>query len=103
VLRYAAEAASTSNFALAMDNYSKDLQELKDKDKVNILRTPQDIFDAQIKAWDVLVKKLTDEDPFFKKVWESQKAWGKRVGYYSFFNTADYKAAYEHLFGKLGF
>jgi len=103
VLRYAAEAASTSNFALAMDNYSKDLQELKDKDKVNILRTPQDIFDAQIKAWDVLVKKLTDEDPFFKKVWESQKAWGKRVGYYSFFNTADYKAAYEHIFGKLGF
>ena len=66
-----------------MDNYSKDLQELKDKDKVNILRTPQGIFDAQIKAWDIIVKKLTDEDPFFKKVWESQKAWGKRVGYYS--------------------
>jgi len=103
ILRYAAEAASTANFALAMDNYSKDLQELKEKDKVNVLRTPADVFDAQIKAWDVVVKKLTDEDPFFAKVWESQKAWGKRVGYYSFFNTADYKAAYEHLHGKLGF
>jgi TRAP-type mannitol/chloroaromatic compound transport system substrate-binding protein len=103
LLQYAAEAASTSNFALAMDNYSKDLQELKDKDKVNIIRTPQDIFDAQIKAWDGIVKQLSDDDPFFKKVWESQKAWGKRVGYYWFFNNADYKAAYEHLFGKLGF
>jgi TRAP-type mannitol/chloroaromatic compound transport system substrate-binding protein len=103
ILRYGTEAASTANYALAMDNYSTDLIKLKDKDKVNILRTPTDIFQAQIKAWDVLVKRLSDEDPFFKKVWESQKAWGKRVGYYHFFNNADYKVAYEHLFGKLGF
>jgi len=103
VLKYSAEAASTSNFATAMDNYSNDLIKLRDKDKVNIIRTPQSIFDAQIKAWDVVVKRLVDEDPFFAKVWESQKAWGKRVGYYSFFNTADFKAAYEHLHGKLGF
>jgi TRAP-type mannitol/chloroaromatic compound transport system substrate-binding protein len=102
-LQYAAEAASTSNFALAMDNYSRDLQTLKDKEKVHVLRTPQGIFDAQLKGWDVLVKRISDEDPFFAKVWESQKAWAKRVGYYTFFNNADYKAAYEHLFGKLGF
>ncbi|MFH1871484.1 MAG: TRAP transporter substrate-binding protein [Pseudomonadota bacterium] len=103
ILAYAAEAASTSNYATAMDNYSKDLAELKSKDKVNILRTPQSVFDAQIKAWDKIVAKLTAEDPFFKKVWESQLAWGKRVGYYNFFNNADYKAAYEHIHGKLGF
>jgi TRAP-type mannitol/chloroaromatic compound transport system substrate-binding protein len=103
ILQYAAEAASTSNFALAMDQYSKDLQELKDKDHVNILRTPSDIFAAQIKSWDVLVAKLSAEDPFFAKVWASQKAWAKRVGYYGFLNDADYKLAYEHLYGKLGF
>ena len=103
ILRYAAEAASTSNFATAMDNYSKDLLKLRDVDKVHILRTPQSVFDAQIKAWDVIVKRLSDADPFFKEVWQSQLAWGKRVGYYNFFNTADYKAAWEHLHGKLGF
>jgi TRAP-type mannitol/chloroaromatic compound transport system substrate-binding protein len=103
VLRYAAEAASTANYALAMDNYSHDLQELKDKHHVNVIRTPQGIFDVQLKAWDVLVKRISDDDPFFAKVWDSQKAWAKRVGYYTFFNNADYKAAYEHLFGKLGF
>ncbi|GAB4478864.1 MAG: TRAP transporter substrate-binding protein [Burkholderiaceae bacterium] len=103
VLKYAAEAASTANYALAMDQYSIDLQELRTKDKVNVLRTPKDIFAAQLKSWDVLVKKLSDEDPFFKKVWESQKAWAKRVGYYHFFNNADYQQAYEHLYGKLGF
>ena len=103
VLKYAAEAASTSNYALAMDQYSKDLQELKETDKVNVIRTPKDIFLTQLKSWDVLVKKLSDEDPFFKKVWDSQKAWAKRVGYYGFINDADYKEAYEHLYGKLGF
>jgi TRAP-type mannitol/chloroaromatic compound transport system substrate-binding protein len=103
ILKYAAEAASTANYALAMDQYSIDLQELKSKDKVNIIRTPKDIFAAQLKGWDVLVKKLSDEDPFFKKVWESQKEWAKRVGYYAFFNEADYQQAYEHLYGKLGF
>ena len=103
ILKYAAEAASTANYALAMDQYSIDLQELKSKDKVNIIRTPKDIFAAQLTGWDVLVKRLSDEDPFFKKVWDSQKEWAKRVGYYHFFNNADYQQAYEHLYGKLGF
>ncbi|MFZ2650335.1 MAG: TRAP transporter substrate-binding protein [Burkholderiaceae bacterium] len=102
VLKYAAEAASTANFALAMDQYSTDLQELKTKDKVNILRTPKDVFTAQLTAWDTIVKKLEAEDAFFKKVWDSQKAWAKRVGYYGFLNGADNEQAYEHLYGKLG-
>jgi TRAP-type mannitol/chloroaromatic compound transport system substrate-binding protein len=103
ILKYAAEAASTSNFALAMDQYSTDLQELKDKEKVNVLRTPNDVFDAQIKSWDKITAKLAADDPFFAKVWASQKAWAKRVGYYYYFNNADYKRGYEHIFGKLGF
>ena len=103
ILKYGAEAASTSNYAMAMDLYSSDLQALKEKDGVNVIRTPQDIFDAQIKAWDTVTNKLIEEDPFFAKVWESQKNWAQRVGYYHHFNNADYKAAYEHIFGKLGF
>jgi TRAP-type mannitol/chloroaromatic compound transport system substrate-binding protein len=103
ILRYSAEAASSSNWWTAMDNYSRDLDELITKDKVNVLRTPQSVFEAQIKAWDVITKKLSDEDPFFKKVVDSQRAWAKRVAKYWFFNEADYKAGYEHIFGKLGF
>jgi TRAP-type mannitol/chloroaromatic compound transport system substrate-binding protein len=81
-----------------MDNYSRDLQELIDKDKVNVLRTPKSIFEAQLKAWDVLTKTLTEEDPFFKKVVDSQRAWAKRVAYYYWSNDADYPLAYEHVF-----
>jgi TRAP-type mannitol/chloroaromatic compound transport system substrate-binding protein len=102
ILRYSAEAASSSNWWTAMDNYSRDFVELQEKHKVNIIRTPTSIMDAQLKAWDVLTKKLSDEDPFFKRVVDSQRAWSKRVAKYMLFNEADYKAGYEHIHGKLG-
>jgi TRAP-type mannitol/chloroaromatic compound transport system substrate-binding protein len=101
VLRYAAEAASSSNWWTAMDNYSRDLDELITKDKVTVLRTPKSVFDAQIKAWDVITKKLSDEDPFFKKVVDSQRTWSKRVAKYMFLNEADYLVGYEHVHGKI--
>ena len=97
ILRYAAEAASSSNWWTAMDNYSRDLQELQNKHKVAVIRTPKAVFVEQLKAWDVLTKKLSDEDPFFKKVVESQLAWAKRVAYYMFVNEADYALGYEHV------
>ena len=101
ILQYSAEAASSSNWWTAMDNYSRDLEELVTKDKVNVTRTPKSVFDAQIKAWDVVTKKLSDEDPFFKKVVESQRTWSKRVAKYMFLNEADYQLGYEHVHGKI--
>ena len=98
ILQYGVEAASSSNFWTAMDNYSRDLQLLVNKHKVNVMRTPKSIFQDQLKAWDVITKKLEAEDPFFKKVVASQKDWAKRVAYYMFLNEADYKLGYEHVF-----
>jgi len=98
ILQYGVEAASAANFWYAMDNYSRDLQELINKHKVNVVRTPRSVFEDQLKAWDAVSKKLQDEDPFFKKVVESQKAWAKRVAYYMFLNEADYRLGFEHVF-----
>jgi TRAP-type mannitol/chloroaromatic compound transport system substrate-binding protein len=98
IWQYAVEAANSANYWTAMDNYSRDLQDLITKHKVNVLRTPRSIFQEQLKAWDVITPKLSAEDPFFAKVVESQKAWAKRVGFYHFFNDADYKMGYEHVF-----
>jgi TRAP-type mannitol/chloroaromatic compound transport system substrate-binding protein len=100
ILQYAAEAVSSANEWKGMDYYSKDLQELINKDKVNAIRTPKDVFEAQIKAWDGLIDQL-GKDPFMKKVMDSQKAWVKRVVFYNMLNAADYRVAYEHHFGKL--
>ena len=63
IWQYGVEAASQSNYWTAMANYPKDLQKLIDKDKVNVLRTPKSVFVEQLKAWDVLTKRLSDADP----------------------------------------
>jgi len=98
ILRYSAEAASSANYWTAMDNYSRDLQDLITKHKVQVIRTPKSVMAAQLVAWDVITKRLSDEDPFFAKVVASQRAWAKRVAYYVFLNEADYVAGYEHVF-----
>src|SRR5215207_6364081 len=97
ILQYAAEATSSANEWLAMKQYSEDLQELISKDKVNVLRTPKDVFDAQIKAWDGLIAQLS-QDAFMKKVMDSQKEWVRRVVYYGMYNSTDYRGAFEHHF-----
>jgi TRAP-type mannitol/chloroaromatic compound transport system substrate-binding protein len=97
ILQYAAEATSSANEWKAMDYYSKDLQELINKDKVNVVRTPQAVFDAQIKAWDGIITQL-GSDPFMKKVMDSQKEWVRRVVFYNMMNATDYKGAFNHHF-----
>ncbi len=97
ILQYAAEATSSANEWLAMNQYSKDLQDLINVEKVNVLRTPQSVFDAQIKAWDGLIATL-GQDAFMKKVMDSQKAWVRRVVYYGMLNSTDYKGAFNHHF-----
>src|SRR5687768_10152784 len=98
ILRYSAEAANSANYWTAIHNYSNDLQVLKEKHKVNVIRTPRSIMQEQLKAWDVITPKLSQEDPFFAKVVESQKAFAKRAAYYVWLNEADYKLGYEHVF-----
>jgi TRAP-type mannitol/chloroaromatic compound transport system substrate-binding protein len=101
ILRYTVEAASTSNTALALDNYSKDLQMLKDDKGVSVRRTSKEILAAQLQAWDKLIEEL-GADPFMKKIMDSQRAWIERVTYYELMNSPDYQLAYEHYFpGKL--
>jgi len=104
ILRYAAQAAAADNEWKAWDQYSKDLQTLITKDKVNVKRTPVSIFTAQLKAWDKVMADVTKDPkqgPFIQKIVDSQKAWAKRVGFYFFNNEADYKTAYEYYFGAI--
>jgi TRAP-type mannitol/chloroaromatic compound transport system substrate-binding protein len=97
ILQYGAEAVSSANEWKGFDYYSKDLQELISKDKVNVLRTPKDVFEAQIKAWDGLIAQL-GQDPFMKKVMDSQKAWVRRCTFYTMYNATDYRGAFDHHF-----
>lgn len=101
ILKYGVEAVSTSNTALALDNYSSDLQKLQDEHGVNVLRTSKEILAAQLKAWDELIPVL-EEDDFMKRTLDSQRAWVDRVVFYELMNSPDLALAYDHYFpGKL--
>lgn len=101
ILEYASEAASADMAWKAMERYSADLLRLKTEFGVRVHRTPDSVMDAQLKAWDIVVDRISKKDPFFAKVIESQKAWAKRYGAYALQNAPDYRGAYEHYFGAL--
>jgi len=101
ICEYGAEAASTANYALALDKYSADLQGLMKDDGVNVHRTPKAVMQAQLDSWDKVLEKL-EQDAFFKKVVDSQRAWAERVAFYYQMNAADYALAFDHYFpGKI--
>jgi TRAP-type mannitol/chloroaromatic compound transport system substrate-binding protein len=55
------------------------LKEFREKHGVQVLRTPPDILVAYLKAWEDLAKEEAGRNPFFKKVWDSQRAWASVV------------------------
>lgn len=100
----AVEAATLKNIGFGLDSYSADLQALVNEDGVILHQTPDDILDAQLRAWTELEQELMAEDPFMKKVLDSQRAWNERTAYYQIMNSgkASTARAYEHAFpGRL--
>jgi len=101
MLQVGVEAITMSNTALALDNYSSDLQKLQSEHGVTVHRTSKEILDAELKAWDKLIPEL-EKDDFMKRCMDSQRAWVERTVFYELMNAPDYALAYEHYFpGKL--
>ncbi len=99
-LRYAVMAESADMEWKLITRNAKDYEEIE-KRGVKIQRTPQSILDAQLKNWATIADKESRENPDFKRIFESQKAYAKRVGKWKHTITADLKLAYESTFGKL--
>src|SRR6056297_844547 len=97
ILKYAVEASSTANTNKAMRRYSADLQWMQEEAGVTIHRTPKDILQGQMEAWSELLPEL-EQDPMFKKIVDSQRAWAEQVAFYELMNAPDYALAYEHFF-----
>ena len=98
ILKYASEAENSNFYWNNTKRYSEDLVKLQEQG-VNVHRTPDSVMADQLKAWDVVVERISGDDPFFAKVIESQKAYAKEVMNYLNLNQPDYKLAYNHYFG----
>jgi TRAP-type mannitol/chloroaromatic compound transport system substrate-binding protein len=99
IIDYAAQAASADMSWKAVDRYSKDYDELK-KSGIKFYKTPDAVLRAQLAAWDKTIAKKAGENPLFKKVLDSQKAFALRAGTWQNDTQVDFKMAFNHYFGK---
>jgi TRAP-type mannitol/chloroaromatic compound transport system substrate-binding protein len=100
VIDYAVQAASADMSWKAEHRYSQDYIELRTKDKVNFFKTPDAVLRAQLAAWDRVIAKKTGDNPFFKRVLDSQRAFAERVCRWSFDTNVDFRMAYNHYFAR---
>ena len=82
----------------AIDRYSKDYIEMQEKQGVKFYKTPDSVLRAQLKAWDEVVAKKSAENPSFKKVHDSMRAFAQRAGRWQHDTLVNYRMAYEHYF-----
>jgi TRAP-type mannitol/chloroaromatic compound transport system substrate-binding protein len=97
IIDVAVSASSAEMSWKAIERNSKDYEELK-KAKINFYKTPDAILRAQLEAWDKVIAKKSAENPLFKKVLESQKAFAQRAGKWQNDYMIDFKMAYNHYF-----
>ena len=99
ILEYASEAENANFYWYMTLRYANDLIKLKEDHGVNVFRTPDSIMKDQLKAWDVVIDRISKKDKFFAKVVKSQKVYAKKVMGYLILNQPDYGIAYKHYFG----
>ncbi|HMM53743.1 MAG TPA: TRAP transporter substrate-binding protein [Candidatus Desulfobacillus sp.] len=100
IINYAVEAASADMSWKAIDRYSKDYIEMQEKQGVKFWKTPDAILRAQLEAWDKIMAAKGAENPTFKKVNDSMRAFAQRSCRWQNDTLVDYKMAYNHFFSK---
>jgi len=100
IIKYAIEASSADMSWKAIDRYSKDYIDMSTKKGVKFYKTPDAILRKQLEAWDKIAAAKSAENPAFKQVLESMRAFAGRAARWQNDTNVDYKMAYNHFFGK---
>lgn len=99
IIDYAVQAASADMSWKAIQRNSEDYIALK-KEGIKFYKTPDSVLRAQLAAWDKTIAEKSKENPMFKKVLDSQKAFAQRAGQWHNDYTVDFKMAFNHYFGR---
>jgi TRAP-type mannitol/chloroaromatic compound transport system substrate-binding protein len=99
IIANAVEAASSDLSWKAIDRYSKDYIELQTKDKVKFYKTPDSVLQVQLKVWNDILAKKSAENPMFKEIAESQKAFAERVTKWDQDTNISRRMSVAHFFG----
>jgi TRAP-type mannitol/chloroaromatic compound transport system substrate-binding protein len=99
IIANAVEASSADMSWKAVDRYSKDYVELQTKDKVKFYKTPDSVLQVQLKLWSDILAKKSAENPLFKEIVESQKAFAERAVKWDQDTYVSRRMAVGHFFG----
>lgn len=100
LIEAAVEASSSDMIWKAFDRYSKDYDEMRTKDKVRFYKTPDAVLQEQLKVFDAASSKKASENPLFKEVDASMRAYGERVVRWDLDTNVNRRMAYNHYFGR---
>ncbi len=100
LIESAVEASSQDMSWKAIDRYSKDYADLKGKDKVRFFKTPDSVLQRQLQVWDQVVAKKEAENPLFKKVNASMRAFAERAMPWKLDTYVGDRMAYNHFFNR---
>src|SRR5499433_1604551 len=100
IIAGAVDSASADMQLKAIDRYSKDYIELQTKDKVRFFITPTSILQKQLEVYDQVVDKKSTDNPLFKEIVDSQKAFAARTVKWDLDTNVPRRMAFNHYFGK---
>ena len=100
IIANAVEASSADMSWKAIDRYSKDYIELQTKNNVKFYKTPDALLQAQLTIWDDVVAKKGADNPLFKEVEASQRAFAERAMKWDMDTNNNRRMAYNHYFAK---
>jgi len=100
IIENAVEAASADMSWKAVDRYSKDYIEMQQKQGVKFYRTPTAILQQQLTAYDQAAAKKSAENPLFKEIEASQRAFAERAVRWDLDTNVNRGMAYQHYFAQ---
>jgi TRAP-type mannitol/chloroaromatic compound transport system substrate-binding protein len=100
IIENAVEAASSDMAWKAVDRYSKDYRDMQAKDGVKFYKTPDAVLQAQLVVWDEVVAKKGANNPLFRKVEASMRAFAERAMKWDMDTNNPRRMAYNHYFGR---
>jgi TRAP-type mannitol/chloroaromatic compound transport system substrate-binding protein len=98
IVGYAAQAASADMSWKAIDRYASDYQQMVVRQGVRFEITPDSVLQAQLEAWDRVTEQRSRENPMFRRVQESMRAFAGRAARWQGDTLVDYRMAWEHFF-----
>jgi TRAP-type mannitol/chloroaromatic compound transport system substrate-binding protein len=100
IIANAVDAASADMAWKAIDRYSKDYSEMQTAQNIKFYKTPDALLQKQLEAYDTAAAKKSAENPLFKEIVDSQKAFAARTVKWELDTVVNRRMAYNHYFAK---